>query len=175
MSETLAAYVASQDELVKEAGLALPHQFTQCTYALGPVSARALLSLLHRVHTDHNQIELFPKRNFRCDCPTAAITHACTLHTQNEPPNTANQYGQNFQANVSRDWFHESCCMLRTRPDPRPPTPEPDHDLALTEAAVAPPTSAEAVAAVEGQGETAADVDADDAASDASSSGLPRR
>jgi hypothetical protein len=53
--ETLAAYVASQDELVKEAvsvaaifelfwkystlfkGLALPHQFSQCTYALGPV------------------------------------------------------------------------------------------------------------------------------------------
>jgi E3 ubiquitin-protein ligase UBR7 len=62
--------------------------------------------------------------------------------------------------------------MLRTRPDPRAPTPEPDHDLALTEAAVAPPTSAEAVAAVEGQGESA-EADADDAASDASSSGLP--
>lgn len=44
----------------------------------------------------------FPKRNFRCDCPTAAITHACTLHTQNEPPNAANQYGQNFQAKFCR-------------------------------------------------------------------------
>ncbi|KAJ7489336.1 hypothetical protein FB451DRAFT_687122 [Mycena latifolia] len=186
MSETLAEYVASQDELVKEAGLALPHQFSQCSYALGPVrqavylcltcpEARGLCSACSiACHPDHNQIELFPKRNFRCDCPTTAIAHACTLHTDAEPPNTANQYGQNFQSKFCRcgrsydakteretmiqclsceDWFHESCCMLRTRPDPRPPTPAP-----------------EAPMETEGAVDDAAD---DDAASNASSSGLP--
>ncbi|KAJ6551345.1 hypothetical protein B0H19DRAFT_995879 [Mycena capillaripes] len=205
MSETLAAYVASQDELVKEAGLALPHQFSQCTYALGPVrqavylcltcpEARGLCSACSiACHTDHQQIELFPKRNFRCDCPTAAIAHLCTLHTENEPVNASNQYGQNFQAAFCRcgrpydakteretmiqclsceDWFHESCCMLRTRPEPRPPTPEPDHALPepqAEEAAKSNPNQPPADAAGEAEAETAAD----DGASDASSSGLP--
>ncbi|KAJ6611197.1 hypothetical protein B0H10DRAFT_2057382 [Mycena sp. CBHHK59/15] len=182
MSETLADYVASQDELVREAGLALPHQFSQCSYALGPLrqavylcltcpEARGLCSACSiACHTDHNQIELFPKRNFRCDCPTFAIAHDCTLHTAKEPPNASNQYGQNFQAKFCRcgrpydakteretmiqclsceDWFHESCCMLRARPEPHPSTPEPEEAPA------------------------GADADADDAASDASSSGLP--
>ncbi|KAJ7750391.1 hypothetical protein DFH07DRAFT_887939 [Mycena maculata] len=188
MSETLAEYVASQDELVREAGLALPHQFSQCSYALGPVRQAVYLCLTCpealgicaacsiACHTDHNQIELFPKRNFRCDCPTDAIAHPCTLHTDKEPANASNQYGQNFQAKFCRcgrpydakteretmiqclsceDWFHESCCMLRTRPEPRPPTPEPP----------------EAPAEAGRNGEGADDVD--DAASDASSSGLP--
>ncbi|KAJ7705439.1 hypothetical protein B0H17DRAFT_973989 [Mycena rosella] len=199
MSETLADYVASQDELVKEAGLALPHQFSQCSYALGPVrqavylcltcpEARGLCSACSiACHTDHNQIELFPKRNFRCDCPTTAIAHACTLHTDPAPPNAGNQYGQNFHAKFCRcgrpydakteretmiqclsceDWFHESCCMLRARPDPRPATPAPDERMA--EAPAEAPTEAPTADA-----ENAADADADDAASDASSSGLP--
>ncbi|KAJ7088647.1 hypothetical protein C8R44DRAFT_861607 [Mycena epipterygia] len=193
MSETLAEYVASQDELVKEAGLALPHQFSQCSYALGPVrqavylcltcpEARGLCSACSiACHTDHNQIELFPKRNFRCDCPTTAIAHACTLHTETGPPNAGNAYGQNFEAKFCRcgraydakteretmiqclsceDWFHESCCKLRVRPEPRPPTPEPE---ASTEV----PTEGE------GEAENSNAVDIDDAASDASSSGLP--
>ncbi|KAJ7267385.1 hypothetical protein C8J57DRAFT_364703 [Mycena rebaudengoi] len=183
MSETLAEYVASQDELVKEAGLALPHQFSQCSYALGHIRQAVYLCLTCpeprgicsacsiACHTDHNQIELFPKRNFRCDCPTSAIAHDCTLHTQKESENASNQYGQNFQAKFCRcgrpydakteretmiqclsceDWFHESCCMLRTRPEPRPPTPEPEPE---------PEMNTENVA--------------DDGASDASSSGLP--
>jgi hypothetical protein len=35
MASTLAEYIASQEELVKEAALALPHQFSQCTHSLG--------------------------------------------------------------------------------------------------------------------------------------------
>ncbi|KAF8201219.1 hypothetical protein K438DRAFT_1821619 [Mycena galopus ATCC 62051] len=196
MSQTLSAYVASQDELIQEAALALPHQFSQCTYALGAVrqavylcltcpEARGLCSACSiACHTDHNQIELFPKRNFRCDCPTAAIAHACTLHTQKEPVNASNHYGQNFQAKFCRcgrpydvkteretmiqclsceDWFHESCCMLRTRPEPRPLTPEPDHREP-------PPTET----APEEEGATGENATAgDDGASEASSSGLP--
>ncbi|KAG6865452.1 hypothetical protein C0991_002375 [Blastosporella zonata] len=37
MAETLADYVASQDELLQEAALALPHEFSKCTYTLGPI------------------------------------------------------------------------------------------------------------------------------------------
>lgn len=32
---TLAEYLESQEELVREAALALPHQFSQCTYSRG--------------------------------------------------------------------------------------------------------------------------------------------
>ena len=32
---TLSEYLSSQEELVKEAALALPHQFSKCTYSLG--------------------------------------------------------------------------------------------------------------------------------------------
>ncbi|KAF8823397.1 hypothetical protein HHX47_DHR10000095 [Lentinula edodes] len=116
--ETLADYVASQDVLVKEAAEALPHQFSQCTYPLGHLR--------------------FPKRNFRCDCPTESIAHACSLHATLERSNESNEYGQNFQALFCRckrpydaateketmiqclaceDWFHESCCNLRERPN----------------------------------------------------------
>jgi hypothetical protein len=35
MEATLTDYLQSQDDLVREAALALPHQFTQCTYPLG--------------------------------------------------------------------------------------------------------------------------------------------
>ncbi|KAJ7040682.1 hypothetical protein C8F04DRAFT_1032076 [Mycena alexandri] len=212
MSESLQAYVASQDELVKEAGLALPHQFSQCSYALGHVrqavylcltcpEARGLCSACSiACHTDHNQIELFPKRNFRCDCPTAAIAHACTLHTDSvEPVNASNQYGQNFQAKFCRcgrgydaktereamiqcvsceDWFHESCCMLRTRPEPRPPTPEPEEVNPLPPPQTDPATitttsSPENQSASSANANIADDANDDDAASIASSSGLP--
>ncbi|KAG6833147.1 hypothetical protein H0H87_010861 [Tephrocybe sp. NHM501043] len=40
MAETLAEYVASQDELLQEAALALPHEFSKCTYSLGHIRER---------------------------------------------------------------------------------------------------------------------------------------
>ncbi|KAF8956579.1 hypothetical protein BDZ97DRAFT_1671410 [Flammula alnicola] len=186
MAATLSEFLSSQDELVREAALALPHQFSQCTYALGPLrqavylcltcpEARGLCSACSvACHTDHEQIELFPKRNFRCDCPTAAIVHPCTLHPKLEEENTSNQYGQNFRGLFCRcsrpydakkeretmiqclaceDWFHESCCNLRERPSSRENSP-----VLTTE-----DTSTAAQATENG----------DDAASEASSSGLP--
>lgn len=71
-------------------------------------------------HTNHEQVELcvlhtyslfrtssslhlrFPKRNFRCDCPTTAISNQCTLHTKLEDENTTNVYGQNFKGSFCR-------------------------------------------------------------------------
>ncbi|KAH8103375.1 hypothetical protein BXZ70DRAFT_725530 [Cristinia sonorae] len=179
-SSSIFDILATQSALVEEASEALPFQFTQCTYALGPIRQAVYLCTTCAVprgicsacsvacHTDHEQIELFPKRNFRCDCPTRGLSHSCTLHTVLEVENAENTYGQNFKGLFCRcsrtydaqteretmiqcvaceDWFHESCLNLRDRPSSRDPTPQP---------------AAEAIQEVD-----------DDAASDASSSGLP--
>jgi len=183
MSSSLTELIASQDDLVAEAALALPHSFSHCTYSLGSLrqavylcltcaSTRGICSACSiACHTDHEQLELFPKRNFRCDCPTTALSHACTLHKTPEDVNERNSYGQNFrrlfcrcgrpydpkteretmiQCLACEDWFHESCLNLRERPSSREPSP-----------------TRQASDEVSGMNED------DDAASEASSSGLP--
>ncbi|KAI0001138.1 hypothetical protein BJV77DRAFT_1057924 [Russula vinacea] len=145
MASTLTEYLDSQQELEKEAALALPYSFSHCTFSRGHVrqavylcitcaSRRGICSSCSiACHTDHEQIELFPKRNFRCDCPTSALTQPCSLHKHPEAPNEENEYGQNFdvgretmiQCLACEDWFHESCLNLRTRPPSRLPSPEP--------------------------------------------------
>lgn len=108
-SASLVDYVAQQDALLQEAALALPHTFESCTYSRGPIRQAVYLCKTCAVprgvcaacsvacHTDHEQLELFPKRAFRCDCPTHAIGHACELHKTPEEVNEGNVYGQNFQ------------------------------------------------------------------------------
>ncbi|KAL1713019.1 hypothetical protein EV715DRAFT_212555 [Schizophyllum commune] len=156
---SLEEYMRVQQDLVREASLALPHSFSQCTYSLGyirqpvylcqtcPEAKGVCASCSIACHADHEQIELFPKRHFRCDCPTTSIAHSCTLHKRPELENEENQYGQNFQGLFCRchrtydaatereamiqclaceDWFHESCCNLRERPPPRGSTPPPE-------------------------------------------------
>ncbi|VDB99561.1 unnamed protein product [Peniophora sp. CBMAI 1063] len=155
---SLVDYVAEQDALLQEAALALPHTFESCTYSHGHIRQAVYLCKTCAVprgvctacsvacHTDHEQLELFPKRAFRCDCPTHALSHACTLHKTPEEVNEGNVYGQNFRGLFCRcgreynaeeeketmiqclaceDWFHESCLNLRERPSSRPPTPKP--------------------------------------------------
>ncbi|KAF8625682.1 hypothetical protein AX15_005257 [Amanita polypyramis BW_CC] len=180
---TLEEYIASQEDLVKEAALALPHEFSRCTYSLGYIRHVELACSSHKppltpcsqavylclscpeqrgicsacsiaCHTDHEQLELFPKRHFRCDCPTPSIAHSCTLHTKSEEENAENLYGPNFtgvfcrcgrpydakmeretmiQCLACEDWFHESCCNLRERPLSREPTPVPGDESNQTE------------------------------------------
>ncbi|KAF9240047.1 hypothetical protein BU15DRAFT_87777 [Melanogaster broomeanus] len=158
--------IASQDALLREASLALPHEFSRCTFSMGPIKQAVYLCITCAVprgicsscsiacHTDHEQVELFPKRHFRCDCPTTVIPHACTLNKNVEEENVTNEYGQNFRALFCRcsrpydpktepetmiqclaceDWFHESCLNLRERPslrDPSPDPPDPDNSVA---------------------------------------------
>ncbi|KAI9454425.1 hypothetical protein F5148DRAFT_1229582 [Russula earlei] len=157
MASTLTEYLDSQHELEKEAALALPFSFSHCTHSRGHIrqavylcitcaSQRGICSSCSiACHTDHEQLELFPKRNFRCDCPTSALTHPCLLHKRLEAPNEENRYSQNFEAKFCRcgrpydanseretmiqclaceDWFHESCLNLRTCPSSRSPPPE---------------------------------------------------
>ncbi|KDQ16851.1 hypothetical protein BOTBODRAFT_106538 [Botryobasidium botryosum FD-172 SS1] len=149
---SLRSIIEAEDALIQEAALALPHQFTTCTYSLRHIRQAVHLCLTCALprgfcsacsiacHGDHEQIELFPKRAFRCDCPTTSLPHACTLHTTaTEPENADNTYGQNFKGLFCRcgrtydasteretmvqcvaceDWFHESCLNLRERPPP---------------------------------------------------------
>ncbi|KAH6904273.1 hypothetical protein BKA70DRAFT_1373615 [Coprinopsis sp. MPI-PUGE-AT-0042] len=195
---TLREFIENQDDLVREAGLALPHQFAHCTYPLGYLrqavylcqtcpEQRGICSACSiACHTDHEQIELFPKRDFRCDCCTTAIAHKCSLELTGHPANERNQYGQNFcglfcrchrtydaqkereamiQCLACEDWFHESCCNLRERPSSRAPTPSPG---AHRERSATAPASTHASG--DGPGENHEDDDAD---SEASFSGLP--
>jgi E3 ubiquitin-protein ligase UBR7 len=111
---TLSEILANQDELLKEAALALPYQFTQCTYSLGYIRQAVYLCLTCEqtrgicsacsiaCHTGHLQIELFPKRHFRCDCPTTVLSHPCTLHKNPEQENKENAYGPNFKVAFCR-------------------------------------------------------------------------
>ena len=114
MALPLSSILSTQNSLIEEAARALPHQFSQCTHSLGPIrqavylcsscgETRGICSACSiACHTDHEQLELFPKRAFRCDCPTRAMLHPCTLHPHLEDENSRNEYGQNFAGKFCR-------------------------------------------------------------------------
>ncbi|KAF9508525.1 hypothetical protein BS47DRAFT_1373660 [Hydnum rufescens UP504] len=147
-TNSLHEFLASEAALVQEASAALPHRFDSCTHSLGYIrqavhlcltcsSPRGLCSACSiACHGDHEQVELFPKRAFRCDCPTSALSVSCNLHRSKEVPNDTNVYGQNFEGKFCRcgrpynaateketmlqclaceDWYHESCLHLRDK------------------------------------------------------------
>ncbi|PPR01204.1 hypothetical protein CVT26_016085 [Gymnopilus dilepis] len=110
---TLSEYLSSQEELVKEAALALPHQFSKCTYSLGYLRFEILqgppflvinlpkdrlrISVLHVQRLEEYAllvlslaIPIMNKLNF-------SIAHSCALHPKLEEENANNQYGQNFK------------------------------------------------------------------------------
>ncbi|EDW71206.1 putative E3 ubiquitin-protein ligase UBR7 [Drosophila virilis] len=113
-----------------------------CTYAKGAIQRQALYSCLtccpearedltksagvclacsYRCHENHELIELYTKRNFRCDCPTLRLGSEkhCALNPQLEavqPPNAGNLYNQNFQGLY--------CKCKRPYPDPERTTEE---------------------------------------------------
>lgn len=93
----------------------------KCTYKKGYLPRQALFSCLTcrennihpllcyacsiHCHEDHSVIELFTKRNVRCDCPT----HSCTIESLVIDPNTKNKYNHNSQ--------HGTYCICK-RPFP---------------------------------------------------------
>ncbi|KAH8411978.1 hypothetical protein KR222_004453 [Zaprionus bogoriensis] len=107
-----------------------------CTYAKGAIQRQALYSCLtccpearndlskaagvclacsYRCHEHHELIELYTKRNFRCDCPTLRLggEKRCALNPQLDavqPANQDNLYNQNFQGLY--------CKCKRPYPDP---------------------------------------------------------
>ncbi|KAH8362605.1 hypothetical protein KR200_011521 [Drosophila serrata] len=104
-----------------------------CTYAKGPIARQALYSCLtccpeartdltkaagcclacsYRCHENHELVELYTKRNFRCDCPTSKLGK-CSLNPQlqgAQDANKGNLYNQNFQGLY--------CRCKRPYPDP---------------------------------------------------------
>ncbi|XP_003383846.1 PREDICTED: putative E3 ubiquitin-protein ligase UBR7 [Amphimedon queenslandica] len=120
---------------------------TNCTYTKGYVSRQALyacstctpsssvlagfcLACSLRCHEGHDVIELYTKRNFRCDCGNSKISgNPCLLCPDKDPLNSENIYNHNFnglyctcnrpypdlddevedemiQCSVCEDWYH---------------------------------------------------------------------
>ncbi|CAO3664916.1 unnamed protein product [Rhizopus stolonifer] len=127
-------YIKKQ-ELEREAREALPGKFEKCTFPLGyirqPVYACKTCNSLSGMcyscsmscHADHELLELFAKRHFRCDC-------GLLDKFDNHPSNDENKYNHNFRGLYCRcgqtydpekeegtmfqcitceDWFHEQC------------------------------------------------------------------
>ncbi|KFH64098.1 hypothetical protein MVEG_09923 [Podila verticillata NRRL 6337] len=151
---TVSEYIAEQERLEKEAKELFPKKFDVCTSSLGyirqPVyacltcnpteEAGMCYSCSISCHGDHNLVELFTKRHFRCDCGTEKFkTMACKLD-----PKTAghtkslNQYNHNylgrfcwcdvqydpakeestmFQCVLCEDWFHDTCIGITPHAD----------------------------------------------------------
>uniref|UniRef100_A0A1B0ATL0 UBR-type domain-containing protein n=1 Tax=Glossina palpalis gambiensis TaxID=67801 RepID=A0A1B0ATL0_9MUSC len=106
-----------------------------CTYSEGAIKRQALYSCLtccpesrndlnkcagvclacsYQCHENHELIELYTKRNFRCDCPTERMAgNRCRLNANLKQPialNENNIYNQNFQGLY--------CNCHRPYPDP---------------------------------------------------------
>lgn len=142
--------LAEQNELEESASAVLGGSDDKnCTYLQGYVSRQALyscktcsvasgdghagvcLACCLECHDGHELIELYTKRNFRCDCGNSKFpsTFSCKLIPKRFPVNDDNAYNQNFsgayctchkpypdpddkiedemiQCSVCEDWFH---------------------------------------------------------------------
>ncbi|TMW64351.1 hypothetical protein Poli38472_012973 [Pythium oligandrum] len=82
--------------------------------------AGVCLACSYHCHPDHELIELYTKREFRCDCGNSRFPNAsaspCTLFAEKEPLNDRNKYSQNFAG--------QYCECHRPYPDPERTTPE---------------------------------------------------
>jgi hypothetical protein len=107
---SIQSIVEREKRLIKEASLTIPHSFSTCTYSLGHIRQNVYLCKTCNTprgicapcsvacHTDHDQVELFAKRNFRCDCPTCGLEHPCSLVGGGKKiVNEQNRYGKNFE------------------------------------------------------------------------------
>ena len=61
-------------------------------------------------HDNCELIELYTKRNFRCDCPTGKFERPCQFGNKSQEKNDKNIYGQNFEGKY--------CSCARPYPDP---------------------------------------------------------
>ncbi|KAK8970222.1 hypothetical protein KSP40_PGU021798 [Platanthera guangdongensis] len=98
----------------------------ECTYANGYMKRQAVFSCLTCVpsgnagictacslccHDGHEVVELWTKRNFRCDCGNSKFGEfSCKLSPNKEPENMDNAYNQNFKGSY--------CICVRPYPDP---------------------------------------------------------
>ncbi|KAI9136906.1 putative zinc finger in N-recognin-domain-containing protein [Paraphysoderma sedebokerense] len=146
-SDTITAldYLETFEAQTREAEEALPYKFDKCTYDKGyatqPVYACLTCtpdkykgfcySCSIMCHTDHQVIELFQKRQFKCDCGDSEMPGTCELQDKKIlGVNSENRYNHNFageycwcdgvydpdeeagtmfQCAVCQDWYHDRC------------------------------------------------------------------
>jgi len=86
----------------------------ECTKDDGDKEGRAgfCLACSYHCHEGCNLIELYTKRNFKCDCGTTKMTRRCKLEPDKQD-NTENSYNQNFSGLY--------CTCHRPYPDPDDP------------------------------------------------------
>ncbi|GAB0089148.1 E3 ubiquitin-protein ligase UBR7 [Sergentomyia squamirostris] len=102
-----------------------------CTFSKGYVKRQALYSCLtccpdtakcagvclacsYHCHEGHELVELYTKRNFRCDCGGVRMANVkCSLEAEKSAENTENHYNQNFAGLY--------CSCHRPYPDPEDP------------------------------------------------------
>ncbi|KAM7534987.1 hypothetical protein Aperf_G00000091895 [Anoplocephala perfoliata] len=107
----------------------------ECTYPLGYLPRQAVylcktcyditgeragicFACSENCHEDHEIIELYTKRNFRCDCGNAKFNgaSACQLFEDKDQQNALNAYNHNFEGLF--------CACKRPYPDPENPNEE---------------------------------------------------
>ncbi|KAF9921484.1 hypothetical protein FBU30_008459 [Linnemannia zychae] len=153
---TVSEYIAEQERLEKEARELFPKKFDICSNSAGYVrqpvyscltcnpnpteEAGFCYSCSISCHGDHNLVELFTKRAFRCDCGTGKFKEVkCTLDAKPAGSiNELNQYNHNFlgrfcwcdiqydphkeestmlQCVICEDWFHDNCIGITPHGD----------------------------------------------------------
>lgn len=120
-------YLKDVEEEELEADLVLGgDQGKECTYSNGYMKRQAVFSCLTcnpdgnagvctacclTCHDSHEIVELWTKRNFRCDCGNSKFgTFYCKLYPSKDPENSDNSYNQNFKGSY--------CTCGRPYPDP---------------------------------------------------------
>ncbi|KAG0011554.1 hypothetical protein BGZ80_000601, partial [Entomortierella chlamydospora] len=153
---TVSEYIAEQERLEKEARELFPKKFDICSNSMGyirqPVyacltcnpnpseEAGFCYSCSISCHGEHNLVELFTKRSFRCDCGTEKFKNTkCKLDPKPAGSiNELNQYNQNYlgrfcwcevqydplkeestmlQCVICEDWFHDTCIGITPHND----------------------------------------------------------
>ncbi|XP_060869516.1 putative E3 ubiquitin-protein ligase UBR7 [Metopolophium dirhodum] len=141
----LVEYINDQNAEIEQANLILEaSESDSCTYSLGYMNRQALyacltctekdklpgaicLPCMYECHEDHDLVELWTKRNYRCDCGSDKLTSECKLEPSKPEANDRNVYNQNFkglycicqrpypdsentdemvQCIVCEDWYH---------------------------------------------------------------------
>ncbi|KAL0727170.1 hypothetical protein Bca4012_023263 [Brassica carinata] len=151
---TMKEYIESMDAEELEADLVLGgDEGDECTYPKGYMKRQAIFSCLTctpegnagvctacclTCHDGHELLELWTKRNFRCDCGNSKFgTLACKLLPGKDVENSENSYNHNFkglyctcdqpypdpnveeqvemiQCCICEDWFHEEHLGLKS-------------------------------------------------------------
>ncbi|KAF8788958.1 putative E3 ubiquitin-protein ligase UBR7 [Argiope bruennichi] len=130
---TMCDVLEEEQELEEDANAVLGgSDDTNCSYDKGYVPRQALyacttcsvngeggvcLACCYACHDGHEVVELYTKRNFRCDCGNSKFNgKACTLKPDKDAVNCKNKYNQNFKGLY--------CSCSRPYPDTEDDTPD---------------------------------------------------